>query len=656
MLLSLNTRRAAWLGLVAPVVLLFLLAVAVAHASPSAALGRVPPLGRARSGKYVGSLCTDSSQCYSENCVSELVFGGDPSVFRCRRQEAGGPCFENNNCGSRICQPDGRCGFSATNGRCDWYDDCIGWLNSTTQCVSHRCKLVQGAACAKNNQCISGVCRNKVCRVPAQAPNAACEIDSECLSGKCVTVPYNQCTTPDGAFTTCPGTLPKHCARYGLGHSCANNGECNEGLCKSGVCSASQDGDSCVSQYQCSGPSLCGSDNKCDTPATASLAPTQPCDDDDADQCVSGRCVSTLPGRDNYNINTGFDQPQDPPKCDFLNNGQAGCASFADCRTGVCAQGTCRAGLDGDACQVNYNCVHLCGLDGVCYSPSSGPQGAGKPCKQDAQCLSNKCSFAYNSVNRPRLGSTSDFPIGTSDTSCSPSSLDGACAVDSDCAQGTCDASSSTCKLQSIDSPCTTDSQCTTNSCFYADEYDASSGTCQLAPGGNDCSADSQCYSGTCTYYPGPPYCNGPCPGRSSCDAIELGGTCRRATDCGDGNVCNDEDKCAVRDITTIQCEADFNCPQGYCVSGFCSLDPPPPPPSSSGNRSKAPASASTSSSTKSPAAASSATKSTTSSSANSSSSSSSSATASSSSSSSLSKTPAASTRAPSSASTPASA
>ncbi|CAD6908116.1 unnamed protein product [Tilletia controversa] len=346
-------------------------------------------VSRARGGKYVGSSCQVDSECYSASCAT-----GDDGVTRtCQRQLPGGPCFENSNCDTRQCDLSaGICKASAVNGLCTNYYDCDGWEQGTVTCQNKKCKIQDSKACTQSNQCASGFCNNKICRRRPQAPNSPCFVDGECLSGDCAAITASQCTNPDGSFAYCPGTTDQHCTRYALGHSCANNGECQEGFCRSGKCVASKDGDACSEQYQCTGPSVCGN-GKCYTPSNATLHPNDVCDI--GSQCLSGRCVTDQLQKDSYGVNTVTLKNQYPARCDYLANGQTSCRSFTDCSTGLCQSGTCNLGKDGDRCQVNYQCENLCSSDGVCYTPAkSNAQGQGEPCKTDDQCLSRSSTRA----------------------------------------------------------------------------------------------------------------------------------------------------------------------------------------------------------------------------------------------------------------------
>ncbi|KAL9933953.1 hypothetical protein V8E36_007035 [Tilletia maclaganii] len=521
---------------------------------------------RARGGKFVGSRCTESSQCYSENCVSDLAFGGEASIFRCRRQEPGGPCFEKNNCGSRICKSGGTCDYAGTLGRCDRDSDCIGWLDSSTKCTDKRCKIRQGSACTSSNQCITGSCKNNVCRAASPLPpNSPCGINSECRSGTCATSAIDKCTNPDGTATQCPYSPGnKYCTRYPLGGSCANNGECAQGLCKSGTCSASQDGDACKTQSQCTGNAVCGSNGKCTTPSSATLYPNAQCSSNG--QCISGQCTRDQLQKPYYGVNAGTLYNQDPPRCDYLNNGQSGCRTFKDCTTGLCDNGTCQLGDDGDRCQVSYNCQNLCGLDGKCFSPSNPPrQDKNEPCKTNSQCLSGKCVIQYDSVARPDLSSSDpDAYASVTDSLCQGSDLNGACNVSADCAEGSCQ--DGVCATLPLGEPCNAGTQCQTQQCGFPNDF-STEGTCELAGFFVPCSTDDTCYSDNCI--------NVQCPNTKDpscrtdvCAAIPLGGTCRRTLDCADAQVCSDDKLCLTRNGR--ECSSDQECNSGSCSGGLC--------------------------------------------------------------------------------------
>ncbi|KAK0569594.1 hypothetical protein OC861_000774 [Tilletia horrida] len=311
--------------------------------------------------------------------------------------------------------------------------------------------------------------------------------------------------------------------------------------------------------------------------SSTSLYPNDVCQTNS--QCNSGRCTTSQQQKDNYGVNNVILDNRYPPRCDYLNNGQQGCRSFTDCKTGLCQSGTCKLGKDGDRCQVNYNCKHLCGLDGICYTPS-GPQPRRSPCKTGTDCLSGNCKFGYSSVNRPNLQSNDpDFFIGVDDTSCAASPLAGACSVDSDCGQGVC-SSDNICTLLPIGSSCTDKSQCVTHECYFEPgNYDAG-GTCQLASPYTACKRDDQCLSNSCvaqycrtrdtnpygyTYY-------GSC-APVACAASTLNEACRQDSDCGyNGSLgCGANKTCKKTDGQT--CSASSECLNGACSNGSC-VDP----------------------------------------------------------------------------------
>ncbi|KAK0530025.1 hypothetical protein OC835_004138 [Tilletia horrida] len=514
--------------------------------------------------KFAGSPCVEDSECFSDRCVTDGFPNGEPTPFTCHRQQPGGHCASNANCQTRLCDTSsGTCQYAALNGRCFELTDCYGWLDGSQTCSKGRCRLRAGQPCKKSGQCQSGFCSNKVCRERPQAPNAPCQIDSECLSGSCLSIPYDQCTNPDGSFTTCPGAS-NNCARYPSGHACANTGECINGTCRDSICVTGQDGDACSEQYQCSG--ICGGDGKCFTPAPGTLNSNSVCQTDV--QCVSGRCTADQLQKDYNGVKNVVLQDLSPTRCDYLSNGESGCRSFRDCSTGICKDGTCQLGLDGDRCLVNYNCEHLCGLDGVCFTPAQ-PQGKGAPCTSGDQCLSNDCTKRYNSVYRPPLDGDPSWYPSLTDTVCSPSNIGGGCNVNADCGQGGC-SSDKVCGLLPLGAECARSSQCDSQQCVFHGDTDT--GTCALASPFTPCSRNDQCLSGSCIeqscryrrdfYYGG--YCD-----PVVCATSPVGGACRTDDDCDSRRQsCSAMQTCLTQ--TDIPCSANAECLSNICSAGLC--------------------------------------------------------------------------------------
>ncbi|KAK0543740.1 hypothetical protein OC845_005973 [Tilletia horrida] len=288
-------------------------------------------------------------------------------------------------------------------------------------------------------------------------------------------------------------------------------------------------------------------------------APTT-CSDDA--QCVSGRCLEDnyVSYHDDNGIPTGVSVVTYTTICDYLNNGQPGCRTYRDCATGLCKDGTCAAGTDGDHCVASSQCEDVCSSEGLCETPASNSLASGQLCSEDDQCITKACN-SYKYVSRPTLDDPS-VSVAEQDKVCGQSNDGGACLTQSDCQTGAClstkDSSSSgkTCQLQDLGGQCSADSQCTTGAC------DPKTGTCGKVGAYGGCSSDSDCYSGSCEEGPCEYY---NCRPVHICAAVPTNGQCRGDIDCEGGETCDDTTStCLVRDNFT--CREDGQCQSGYCM------------------------------------------------------------------------------------------
>ncbi|KAE8261250.1 hypothetical protein A4X09_0g7689, partial [Tilletia walkeri] len=485
--------------------------------------------GRAVGGKYVGSTCTTNIDCYSENCAPT----NGTTKLTCQRQPTGGPCFKNSNCSSRNCANTCQ-SLSNTFGICKTRRDCKGGR----PCVDGICKHSNNGLCQSDRACASGRCFNGVCRdPPSRLPGGPCNDSSECVFGSCMRDPF-------------PGIEYSNCERYPLGHSCVTSNQCADGSCKNGLCAKSQIGDDCLKPSQCPGESLCGPDKKCYIPSDRTVYSNDFCKTDE--QCTSNRCSTT----ESY------------PVCGLLDNGASGCRTFRDCLTGLCQDGTCKLGKDGDRCIANYMCEtgKLCGYDGVCYTPD-GPQEKDAVCNDNKDCRLGNCVFysRYRKV-RPSLDVPTDGVVSL-DGNCDGLPLDAACSSTDDCAESAC--LGGVCKKVPNGGRCTTSEQCDSVACV-----DAPGGTYKtcsaLLTGGAFCTENDQCFSGNCLFvcsresvecnYYDPTY---------KCEEVRPAGTCRIQADCGGAGgakVCTEDKICKWQGYFN-DCTADID-----CLSGFCDL------------------------------------------------------------------------------------
>ncbi|KAE8228681.1 hypothetical protein CF326_g6382 [Tilletia indica] len=496
-------------------------------------------------GKYVGATCTTNEECYSKNCV---LFGG-ATQKTCRRQPAGGPCVENNNCGSRVCVQ-GKCSASALTGACDTVSDC---------------------ADAANTLCQAGKCTASSSTSPAQRPNTACNANSDCASGQCQAIKYClDSTGKEGPCSSCfPGTgldvpcvpSPLHCTRLPLNAQCTDNGDCSEGFCRSGICTASRTGDACVSEAQCTGTSICGTRGTCYTPSKGTLYPQDICGANS--QCSSGRCLSGL------NFTSSTDQIYEysgkytyPTRCDFLDLGETRCRTYVDCDPGICKNSVCVLGANGDRCLFNQHCANLCGSDGICRAlPPKGSVLVKQPCTADDQCVSGKCETDFISRPLPYNSGSSTYVM---DKVCSQAPAGISCSQDSDCQNSAC--RNNVCTVLQLGESCSSFSQCATKNC----PFDAATGSKVCATGATryPCQSNSSCFSNSCVSNPTCDATSTQCdPNR--CAPVATLDTCRNSDDCDlDNASCDTDSKCRINRGKT--CSAGDQCLSRSCISGKC--------------------------------------------------------------------------------------
>ncbi|KAE8226139.1 hypothetical protein CF319_g1237 [Tilletia indica] len=510
--------------------------------------------GRAVGGKYVGSACTTNIDCYSENCAPT----NGTTKLTCQRQPIGGPCFKNSNCLTRNCA--NTCHWlSLTFGVCETSRDC----RTGTTCVNGICKKNNTEFCQSDRACVSGRCFKGVCRNPPSGlPEDPCEDNSECAFGTCKLDPFPGIDFAGGGLQN--DDWSRYCERYPLGHSCTTSNQCADGSCKNGLCAKSQVGDDCLKPSQCPGESLCGPDKKCYIPSDRTVYSNDFCKTDE--QCTSNRCSTTKVLK--YQNGLNFDQTSTKtyPVCGLLDNGASGCRTFRDCLTGLCQDGTCKLGKDGDRCIANYMCEtgKLCGYDGVCYTPD-GPQERDAVCNDNKDCRLGNCVFySRYRKERPSLDVPTYGVLGL-DGNCDGLSLDAACSSTDDCLDSAC--LGGVCKKVPNGGRCTTGEQC--DSAVCVDAPGGTYKTCSaLFTTDAFCTENDQCFSGNCLFV-----CsretNGECnyyDPTYKCEAVPPTRTCRIQADCGFGKICTEDKICKWLDYNGF-CSADIE-----CLSGFCGL------------------------------------------------------------------------------------
>jgi hypothetical protein len=284
-----------------------------------------------------GSTCTDGVKTLPKLCNGEgtcTVIG----IVACEPPECAGnlcltDCIDDSGClATEYCEP------------------------VTNNCVD---KLVQGAACATPNQCLTGFC----------VDNSCCE--SAC-GGACMACSAALGQGQDGQCTpVLAGADPKGDCEQTPAASCGTDGECNgNGGCRlyggAAICAAS----SCMGGVQTNAKSCDGAGN-CASNGTTSCAPylcggtTCLTSCTSSSQCTTGSVCSG-------NACSGQ-----------KSNGQS-CGSGNECASGFCADGVCCNVACAGTCQACSNTAKGAGADGVCENvqPGLDPHGS---CAQTAQ-------------------------------------------------------------------------------------------------------------------------------------------------------------------------------------------------------------------------------------------------------------------------------
>ncbi|KAK0542281.1 hypothetical protein OC846_006679 [Tilletia horrida] len=371
------------------------------------------------------------------------------------------------------------------------------------------------------------------------APNQLCDGNSDCASKSCKfesTPESCDLLNSTGSVVTCPDSVlgfrsdKGYCRGFPLNHTCANQGECRNGYCskKNGTCIATYVGQACKDDLGCSNPQVCRN-GKCFKPAAASLYPNESCKV--GSSCKSGKCVTFFdPVTESYTAGAGYDYVEETrPVCNYLQNGQKGCRTLDDCQDALCLDGVCKQGADGQRCLDSFQCINVCGLDGVCYTPSK-LISAGDPCKTNASCYSNDCTDGYGPpISRPDFRNPGKNFSAIPDLRCfgRPSGFGGVCGNDEDCNQGVCQ--SGKCKGLPLGSPCPYDNVCASLTCGE------DTGKCAIGQAGAPCAKGSDCYSSNCK--------------NNVCQPVWRFAKCRTFKDCGPEDYCNSDNRCVKQFI-----------------------------------------------------------------------------------------------------------
>ncbi len=219
-----------------------------------------------------------------------------------------------------------------------------------------------GAACAGNGDCVSGVCNAGFCQSTANGMGggngAACTTGSECGSGYCV---MGSCqSTPNGMGR-----------RNGV--PCSGNAECASSICANGVCQSTAGGMGRPNGMACGSGSECGSGI-----------------------CGGGVCQGAA----------GEHRKADGEAC----RGNDECAS-ANCSDGVCRPASGGGGRpNGSTCSTNRDCASANCSAGVCQPPGGMGRPNGTTCSAPSECASGYC---VSGVCSATPGGTGMRPVGS---------------------------------------------------------------------------------------------------------------------------------------------------------------------------------------------------------------------------------------------------
>jgi hypothetical protein len=218
-----------------------------------------------------GVACAESADCCAGlTCVGNVCLTNN-----------GGPCLDDPECASGVCDEyTGLCIGSclAFGSHCAETNDCCSGLT----CVGSVCLTQDGAPCADDPECASGICDEYtgLCIGSCLALNSQCAESGDCCTG--LACAGNVCLTSDGGICTDdPQCVSGLCDEYtgtcigqclALGSGCAESGDCCSGLaCSNGQCLT-------INGLACTNSTTCAS-GLCQTTGVCGVV---------AAQCVTG--------------------------------------------------------------------------------------------------------------------------------------------------------------------------------------------------------------------------------------------------------------------------------------------------------------------------------------------------------------------------------
>lgn len=488
-----------------------------------------------RSGICRGGRCSDT--CDGDACAHDRVCAAYAALNICERR-----CASSADCGaSGICQASGYC---ATRGALEDGAACA----EGAACASGRCQAGQCAArcddeeCPDARACVTDV-SGAVCRLAGSTPfGGACTQGAQCGSGLCG---GGRCTI-DCASMGCPAGT--RCTQFADGKFCfyachddadctdaarcdlsfaegptcfwrgpiGDDGPCTEDAdCASGRCHRER----CLARCptgDCPIGTLCADFGAADLCAPDPLPRGAACGANDTCEaettCAGGRCMpACAAGCPNGAVCVGavcrpecvadadcgpglgcnrFDGAA--PYCELRGEAAAGgpCARAADCFSGLCFDGQCRARCAGD-CPAGEGCVTLAG-GAWCLAVGDGV--IGDPCVDDGACRSGLCVGQRCATPCPDGGCPGGTRCralragGFCVADCDPVAMRG-CGLDEACAPYPADDGGlcvPTDEGFAVGAPCVVDDDCTAAAIACLDGADGR--RCRAA-----CAADADC-------------------------------------------------------------------------------------------------------------------------------------------------------------------
>ncbi|MCA9546920.1 MAG: hypothetical protein KC613_21085, partial [Myxococcales bacterium] len=463
----------------------------------------------------------------------------------------------NGGCDNTRTQPICRVSGGVSCTGCDSDAECAArGPAGRNQCVTNgscqACDPVDDAGCGNAAQpiCDEGSFTCRTCRADIECqlnPNRGDLCDE--TTGTCFACDDNaQNGTETG--TDCGGDC------RALGQLCANNAgcriaaDCQSGVCTGGTCRAPTCNDNVLNGTEtatdCGGAAcrasgdLCAAGDRCVQNGDCSSA-----------RCVDGRCAEATCADSVRNGNeTAVDCGGNcrlPPLLLTCADG-LGCQVAADCRSGVCTGGTCRAPACNDNVRNGVETDTDCGGNNMCARCAVGDtcQG-GTDCAsgvcRDSICVAPTCNDGVDN------GAETDVDCGGPDCPACRTGED--CVVPDDCQSGTC-----------VNNVCAA-AQCNDNRRNGQEtDVDCGGAVCAPCPDGDACAgADSNCQSGVCR--------NNICQVPTCMDVTENGD--ETDIDCGGATclACEVGEGCLIdRDCANVLCGGG-TCQPPTCVDGL---------------------------------------------------------------------------------------